>query len=1574
MSQRSNKRRQPRRFIPRLRRLEDRTVPAGNVIAVVNGGVLNVIGDGLDNQVWIAGDGYFRAIIRSIDGTTTINGQAGPVTLSGITRGYDIVMDSGNDTLALSGIHAWRSLSIDLGSGNNALHIVDSHSWRDTRIVAGGNNDGIQIVNSNFWRDSMIDPGDGNDIINLPGTTFWRRTWINGGPGINVLTRDTARFFGPSEIVNFTTTPIVPPPQQNPPIANNDTASVTRGGTVSINVAANDVAQTGTLNLASITIVSAPQNGTAVANANGTVTYTNNGSAATTDSFTYTIRDSAGNVSNVATVSITIQATNQATTTISSPISSPTRVNSIPFRVVFSKEVPNLPSSAIQITNGSVLDVVRLGTFSWQISVQGNADGPVSAFIPANAVQDVDGLGNLASNTFTIVLDRVAPVVTTNPLVTNDPTPTITGTIDDPTATITVDVEGQLVTATITGNTWSATLTTPLPDGTYDVLVTARDAAGNQSFGDLEAGLTIDTVAPTATITTTEPDPTSTSPIPFTVTFDEPVFGFSAAGITVTNGTVSNFVAVDETTYTFDVTPTTDGEVTVTVTAGAARDEAGNDSEEATFSITFTSGAPVATISTTATDPTNLSPIPFTITFNKDVFGFDVTDLIVTNGTISDFVQVDARTYTFNVTPDADGLVTVTLPAGAVQDDEGNGNLEATFSITSDRTAPDAPVIIGLDPDSDGGTLGDGLTNDNTPTIIGTAEPGTTIEVFADSGSGPVSLGTTVTDASGNWSFTPTTALADGSYTITATATDAAGNVSPTSAGFALTIDTVAPVATITTTEPDPTSANVIPFTVTFDKDVTGFTAAGITVGNGILQNFVAVDARTYTFDVVPLTNGLVTVTVNAGAATDAAGNTNAEVSFSISSDRFLATISTTAPDPTNLAVIPFTVVFTRDAIGFDETDLVVTNGTVSDFVQVDARTFTFNVTPIADGLVTIQIPAGAVQDPDGNPNVEATFSITSDRTAPDAPVITGLDPASDGGVLGDGITNVPAPTIIGTAEPGSTIEVFADSGSGPVSLGTTVTDAGGNWAFTPANDLGDGTYTITATATDAAGNVSAVSTGFTLTIDTVRPTTTITTTEPDPTSAATIPFTVVFSKDVTGFSLSGITVVNGTASNFVMVDARTYTFDVTPDGDGLVTVTVAAGAAADIAGNANEEASFTIRSERFSPTATITSSASDPTNQNPIPITVRFSEDVTGFDVTDIVVQNGTISNFTMVDARTYTFDVTPIADGLVTIKVLADSVQDAAGNGNPEANFAITYDSTPPSPPVVTGLDPDSDSGTLGDGVTNVTTPTLIGTAEAGATVTVFANSGSGANVLGTTVADAGGNWSFTVTSPLADGVYTITATATDAAGNVSAVSGSFTLTIDTAAPVPTITTTASSPTNLAVIVFRIEFTKEVTGLTLADFLVTNGTAANLVMLNPETYTIEVTPTGDGTVTVDLPAGAVQDFVGNASTSATISIVSDRTAPTGSINPTSSGAILGTANDASGIQSVVITIFDGSFYWDGNGFNSTTPVQLTVTTNDNFATWSYALPKVGTFTVTATITDLAGNVTTITQTVVLT
>ncbi|UCD85348.1 MAG: Ig-like domain repeat protein, partial [Deltaproteobacteria bacterium] len=129
------------------------------------------------------------------------------------------------------------------------------------------------------------------------------------------------------------------------------------------------------------------------------------------------------------------------------------------------------------------------------------------------------------------------------------------------------------------------------------------------------------------------------------------------------------------------------------------------------------------------------------------------------------------------ITPLNQGSNTLTATAW-----DNAGNWSSTFiSVFVDSIGPATPVITS--PLS-------GPTSDNTPTVSGTAEAGSTVEVF----DGIVSLGTVVANGVGNFSLT-TPVLADGPHTLRATATDAAGNTSDYSAGVAITVDTIAPYA-----------------------------------------------------------------------------------------------------------------------------------------------------------------------------------------------------------------------------------------------------------------------------------------------------------------------------------------------------------------------------------------------------------------------------------------------------------------------------------------------------------------------------------------------------------------------------------------------------------------------------------------------------------------------------------------------------------------------------------------------------------------------------------------------------------
>ena len=102
-------------------RFEDRSLPAGNVTAFVSAGILNIVGDAESNRVLVAAAGRDSFAITSLDGTTTVNGGAAPVTLGGV-RGINAQMNAGSDLLHVTGTRGDLTVFVEMGDGDDAAH------------------------------------------------------------------------------------------------------------------------------------------------------------------------------------------------------------------------------------------------------------------------------------------------------------------------------------------------------------------------------------------------------------------------------------------------------------------------------------------------------------------------------------------------------------------------------------------------------------------------------------------------------------------------------------------------------------------------------------------------------------------------------------------------------------------------------------------------------------------------------------------------------------------------------------------------------------------------------------------------------------------------------------------------------------------------------------------------------------------------------------------------------------------------------------------------------------------------------------------------------------------------------------------------------------------------------------------------------------------------------------------------------------------------------------------------------------------------------------------------------------
>ncbi|MBN2098609.1 MAG: hypothetical protein JW753_03330 [Dehalococcoidia bacterium] len=692
---------------------------------------------------------------------------------------------------------------------------------------------------------------------------------------------------------------------------------------------------------------------------------------------------------------------------------------------------------------------------------------------------------------------------------------------------------------------------------------------------------------------------------------------------------------------------------------------------------------------------------------------------------------------------------------------------------------------------------------------------------------------------------------------------DAAGNGNTAATQFSITFDSIAPTVTLSSTATSPTSTSPIPMTATFSEDVTGFVLGDIVVGNGTAGNLIPFNASVYNFSVTPAGQGVITVDVAGGVAHDAAnnGNTALATQFSITfdSDDPTVTLTSTTTSPTNTSPIPMTATFSEDVTGFALGDIVVGNGTVSGFEAVTPAEYIFSITPNGEGIVTVNVAAGVAQDGTGHDNsAAAQYSITYDSISPSVTISsTAISPTR----------NSPIPM---TATFSEDVTEFTVDGisvvNGSVSHFETVSAAEYIFNVTPNGQGVVTVYMPEGVAADAAGNGNSAADQFNITYDSIAPTVTLTSTTTSPTNTSPIPMTATFSEDVSEFTMGGITVGNGYVSSFEAVSASVYTFNVAPGGKGAVTISMPDGVAADAAGNGNSAADpFSIMYDPLAPTVTLTSTATSPTNTSPIPITATFSEDVTGFVPGDISVGNGFIVSFEAVSASVYTFDVTPAEQGVVTVDVAGGSAQNAAESGNIAADqFTIVYDSVAPTVTLTsTATSPTSTSpipmtATFSDPVTSFSVDDI----------TVGNGSVSGFVAVNSTA------YTFDVT-PGSQSVITVDVAAgraADAAGNGNSAADQFSITYahDSQAPTVTLTSTATPPTSTSPIPVTATFSEPVTGFTADDITVGNGSVSNFVAVNSTVYTFDVTPSGQGVVTVDVAAGVAQNAAGTGNAAA--------------------------------------------------------------------------------------------------------
>ncbi|WP_448091514.1 Ig-like domain-containing protein [Pseudomonas lini] len=981
--------------------------------------------------------------------------------------------------------------------------------------------------------------------------------------------------------------------------------------------------------------------------------------------------------------------------------------------ITFSEAVSGFTNADLTIANGTLSAVSSSdGGITWTATFTptvGVNDSSNVITLANTGVADVAGnTGSGTTNSGNYTIDTVRPtatiVVADNALSIGETslvTITFSEAVSDFTNADLTIANGTLssVTSGDGGITWTATFTPTNAISDTSNVITLDNSGVQNGSGNVGSGTTdsnnyaIDTVRPTATIVVADAALAVGQTSVVTITFSEAVTGFSTADLTVSNGTLSNLSTSDNITYTATLTPTasvTDSTNLITLDNTGVIDGAGNTGAGTTDSNNYAidSQRPTATIVLADTTLSAGETSLVTITFSEAVTGFDNSDLSIANGTLSAVSSGDGGiTWTATFTPAVgvnDPSNIITLANTGVTDVAGNTGSGTTNSgnYTIDTVLPTATIVV-------------------ADTSLKIGETSVVTITFSEAVSGFSNADLTIangtlsavssSDGGITWTatFTPTNAITDTSNVITldnSGVQNASGNAgSGTTDSNNYAIDTVRPTASIVFTDTALKAGETSLVTITFSEAVSGLTNADLTIANGTLSAVSSSDGGiTWTATFTPtasITDTTNLITLDNTGVNDLAGNagsgTTDSNNYAIDSQLPTATIvlSDTTLKPGETALV--TITFSEAVSGFDNSDLSVANGTLSAVSSSDGGiTWTGTFTPtigVTDATNLIILNNTGVTDLAGNAGTGVTNSANY--------VVETQVPTA---------TIVVADNALKVGETSLVTITFSEAVSGFTNADLTIangtlsnvssSDGGVTWTatFTPAASVTDTTNLISldnSGVTNVSGNSGVgVTDSNNYAIDTARPTATIVVADNKLGIGETTTVTITFSEAVSGFDLSDLSVANGVLSNLVSSNGGvTWTATLTPTAslnDTTNLILLDTGNVLDAAGNAGSSIAISNNYALDATRPTVTIVVANPNlgiGQTTL-VTFTFSEAVSDFDLSDLSVTNGELTNLASNDGgKTWTGNFTPaanITDPSNFIALDTSNVTDLAGN----------------------------------------------------------------------------------------------------------------------------------------------------------------------------------------------------------------------------------------------------------------------------------------------------------------------
>ena len=1276
--------------------------------------------------------------------------------------------------------------------------------------------------------------------------------------------------------------------------------------------------------------------------------------------------------------------------------------------ITFSEAVSDFTNDDLTVSNGTLSAVSSSdGGVTWTATFTPTAGiNSASNHVILDNTGVLDGAGNAGSGTTTsnnYGIDGVRPTAT----VAIDKSSLIIGQTAQVTITFSEAVtsfsnsdltvsNGTLsaVSSSDGGVTWTATFTPAGNITSASNVITLdntgyTDTAGNAgSDTSVSSNYAIDTQRPTAVIVVSDPTLRAGETSQVTITFSEAVTGFTQGDLNAGNGILSNLSSSDGgVTWTATFTPnanTSSGTNVITLANTGIFDIVGNSGAGTTSSVNYSIDTVRPTATIVVANPAlkigDTSQV--TITFSQAVSGFTNADLTVVGGTLSAVSSADGGvTWTATFTPagnisNAANLITLDN-SGVNAASSGNTGTGLTTSnnYVIDTQRPTATIVVAKD------QLGIGGSSQVT-IIFSEAVTGFSLADLT-AGNGTLSNLTTSDNITWTATLTPAVGVNAGNNHVSLDntgVTDIAGNAgSGTTDSNAYAVDSIRPTATIVINDPTLSAGESTTVTITFSEAVTGLDNNDLSVPNGTLGTLSSSDGGiTWTATYTPNLNVRDTsnvIVLNNTGYTDLAGNAGVSVTnsanFTIDTVRPTATIVVANPALNVGATSLVTITFSEAVSGFTNADLVVSNGTLSAVSSSDGGvTWTATFTPsvnIADTTNVITLDNSGVQNASGNAGSGATTSnnYSIDTLRPTA-TITVANPN-----LGVGQATM---VTIAFSEVVSGFSLADLSVANGVLSNLASSDGGKTWTatLTPTAAITDPANLIvfdTALVSDNAGNAGvgiAISNNYA--VDTLRPTATIVVADAALQAGETTTVTITFSEAVNDFTNTDLSVSGGTLSPVTSSDGGiTWTATFTPTANLESTVNrimLNNAGVADKVGNAgvgttdsNNYAVDTLR-----PTATIVVADAALQAGESTLVTITFSEAVTGLDVGDFTVANGSLSNLMSSDGGlTWTATLTPtagITDATNMIGLNNASYTDLAGNtgsGTTDSNnFAI--DTLRPTATIVVA------DAALAVGETTMVTITF---SEA---VNDFTNadlSVSGGTLSTVTSSDGGVTWiaTFTPAANLESTVNRITLNntgVTDKAGNAGVgTSDSNNYAIDTLRPTATIVVADAALQAGESTLVTITFSEAVNGFTNADLTVANGTLSNVSSSDGGvTWTATFTPTANLESTVNritLHNAGVTDKAGNAGVGSTVS----NGYAIDTLRPTATITVADTALAVGETSTVTITF--------GEAVNGFTNADLTVAngTLSNVSSSDGGITWTATFTPTANTSDASNLIT---------